>query len=109
MDGSISELEYGRRKGGIRIDARQYHRHLERELHPSASSYVPGAIPRPMSNLDLCFIPATELIDAIRAKKVSAVEVTTAVLARIAALEPKLNAFPYLAAAEAMDAARTAD
>src|SRR5262249_20967516 len=54
-----------------------------------------------MSDTDLCFLPATELADAIRAKKVSAVEITSAVLDRIARLEPKLNAFAYLAAEEA--------
>jgi aspartyl-tRNA(Asn)/glutamyl-tRNA(Gln) amidotransferase subunit A len=62
-----------------------------------------------MSDTDLCFMPATELLDALRAKKVSAVEITTAVLDRIARLEPKLNAFAYVAADEAMDAARAAD
>src|SRR5262249_7776235 len=58
---------------------------------------------------DLCFMPATELVAAIRAKKLSAVEVTRAVLDRIAGLEPKLNAFAYLAAEEAMEDARAAD
>jgi len=62
-----------------------------------------------MNETDLCFAPATELTAAIRDKKVSAVEITTAVLKRIARLEPKLNAFAYLAAEEAMDAARAAD
>ena len=62
-----------------------------------------------MNETDLCFTPATELVDAIRAKKLSAVEITTAVLNRIAALEPRLNAFAYLAAEEAMDAAEAAD
>ena len=59
-----------------------------------------------MNETDLCFTPATELADAIRAKKLSAVEITTAVLNRITRLEPKLNAFAYLAAEEAMDAAQ---
>ncbi|MBV8413290.1 MAG: hypothetical protein JOY64_37100, partial [Alphaproteobacteria bacterium] len=62
-----------------------------------------------MSDTDLCFTPATELLDALRAKKVSSVEITTAVLDRIARLEPKLNAFAYVAADEAMDTARAAD
>jgi aspartyl-tRNA(Asn)/glutamyl-tRNA(Gln) amidotransferase subunit A len=62
-----------------------------------------------MTDSELCFTPATELADAIRAKNVSAVEVTTAVLDRINRLEPKLNAFAYLAADEALDAARVAD
>src|SRR5580704_12382317 len=62
-----------------------------------------------MSDSELCFTPATELVDAIRAKKVSAVEITTAVLDRISRLEPRLNAFAYLAAEEAMDSAVAAD
>ena len=58
-----------------------------------------------MNETDLCFTPATELADAIRAKKLSSVEITSAVLNRIQRLEPKLNAFAYLAVEEAMDAA----
>ena len=64
---------------------------------------------RIMNETDLCYTPATELADAIRAKKLSAVEITSAVLNRIKRLEPKLNAFAYLAAEEAMDAAQAAD
>ncbi|HYR65559.1 MAG TPA: amidase, partial [Reyranella sp.] len=58
-----------------------------------------------MNETDLCFTPATELVDAVRAKKLSAVEITTVVLNRVAALEPRLNGFAYVAAEEAMDAA----
>src|SRR5258708_38339490 len=62
-----------------------------------------------MDETDLCFTPATELVAAIRAKQLSSVEITTTVLERIAALEPKLNAFAHRAAEEAMDAAAKAD
>ena len=62
-----------------------------------------------MDKTELCFTPATELAGAIRAKKLSAVEITSTVLDRIATLEPKLNAFAHLAADEAMDAAAKAD
>jgi aspartyl-tRNA(Asn)/glutamyl-tRNA(Gln) amidotransferase subunit A len=62
-----------------------------------------------MDRVDLCFTPATELAGAIRAKKLSSVEITSTVLERIAALEPKLNGFSYLAAQQAMDAAAAAD
>src|SRR6266568_113951 len=62
-----------------------------------------------MDKTDLCFAPATELAGAIRAKELSAVEITATVLERIAALESKLNAFAHLAAEEAMDAAAKAD
>lgn len=62
-----------------------------------------------MDKTDLCFMPATELADAVRAKAVSPSEVTAAVLERIEALEPQLNAFAHLAAEEAMAAAEAAD
>ena len=62
-----------------------------------------------MDKTDLCFTPATELASAIRAKKLSSVEITSTVLDRIKALEPKLNGFAHLAADEAMDAAAKAD
>lgn len=62
-----------------------------------------------MDKTDLCFMPATELADAIRAKMVSPSEVTATVLERIAALEPRLNAFAHLAAEQAMAAAEAAD
>src|ERR1051325_8437685 len=62
-----------------------------------------------MNETDLCFTPATEMADAIRAKKLSSVEITSAVLNRIQRLEAKLNSFAYLAAEEAMDAAAAAD
>src|SRR5512143_3350695 len=62
-----------------------------------------------MNETDLCYTPATELVDAVRARKLSAVEITATVLKRITALEPRLNAFAYLAAEEAMQAAVAAD
>ncbi len=42
---------------------------------------------------ELAYLPATELLRRYRAKQLSPVEVTRAALARIAALNPKLNAF----------------
>ena len=62
-----------------------------------------------MDKVDLCFTPATELVGAIRSKELSSVEITSTVLERIAALEPKLNCFAHLAAEEAMAAAKAAD
>src|SRR4029453_3444522 len=58
---------------------------------------------------DLCYTPPTEQADAIRAKKLSAVEITSAVLNRIRKLEPTVNAFAPLADEEAVDAAAAAD
>ena len=62
-----------------------------------------------MNEEDLCFTPASELRDQIARKEVSPVEVTRAVLARIEALEPKLNAFATLTADIAMAAAEEAE
>src|SRR5882724_11756380 len=63
---------------------------------------------RPMPDRDLCFTPATELARLYRARKASPLEVMEAVLARIDALNPKLNAYVTLAPESALDAARQA-
>ncbi|WP_421999942.1 amidase [Reyranella sp.] len=62
-----------------------------------------------MNETDLCFLPATDMADALRAKELSAVEIVSTVLKRIERLEPRLNAFAWLAADEAMAAAAEAD
>ena len=62
-----------------------------------------------MDSEDLGFMPATELAELIRTKKISPVEYMRALLDRIETLEPSVNAFAYLAADQAMDAARTAE
>lgn len=58
---------------------------------------------------DLCFLSATELRERIASKKVSPVEIVSAVLARAEALQPELNCFITLCGAEAMAAARAAE
>ena len=62
-----------------------------------------------MTNEELCFTPATELARMIRAKSVSPVEITRAVLERVERLNPKLNAICTLTAESALDAARAAE
>ncbi len=62
-----------------------------------------------MDSETLGFMPATELAELIRTKKLSPVEYMRALLDRITALEPRVNAFAYLAADQAMDAARKAE
>ncbi len=62
-----------------------------------------------MNDEELGFLPATELVPMIRAKKISPVEVVGTILKRIERLEPKLNAMTYIGAARAMDAARHAE
>lgn len=61
-----------------------------------------------MSN-DLCFLSATELRESISSKKVSPVEIVSAVLARAEALQSELNCFITLCGDEAMEAAREAE
>lgn len=62
-----------------------------------------------MNSDDLGFMPATELAELIRTKKISPVEYTRTLLERIETLEPRVNAFAHLAADQAMDAARKAE
>ncbi len=61
-----------------------------------------------MKDRDLTFTPATELRRLYRARKVSPLEVTEAVLARIDALNPALNAYVTVARESALQAARAA-
>jgi amidase len=57
---------------------------------------------------DLCFVPAVDLLRLYRARKVSPLEVMQAVLARIDAVNPKLNAYVTLARESALADARKA-
>src|SRR5947209_203526 len=62
-----------------------------------------------MDSETIGFMTAVELAELIRTKKISPVESMHALLDRIAALEPKVNAFAYLGADQAMDAAKRAE
>lgn len=62
-----------------------------------------------MTDMDLCFTPATELARLIKTKALSPVELMTAVLARIDAAEPAVNAFATRTAESAMAGAREAE
>jgi amidase len=57
---------------------------------------------------DLCFTPATELVRLFRARKASPSEVMRAVLARIDAVNPRVNAYVTVAREAALAAARRA-
>ena len=61
-----------------------------------------------MTDTELCFTPATALAALIRRRKVSPLEVTRAVLARIEKVNPSLNAYCMVAAEQALEAARRA-
>jgi amidase len=56
----------------------------------------------------ICFFPATELARLYRARKVSSLEVMQAVLARIDAVNPAVNAYITVARESALAAARRA-
>jgi Asp-tRNA(Asn)/Glu-tRNA(Gln) amidotransferase A subunit family amidase len=62
-----------------------------------------------MPNQDLCYMPAIELAAAIRARRLSPVELTTAILDRITQLNPKLNAYCTVVPEAALAAARQAE
>jgi len=62
-----------------------------------------------MNATDLCYTPATQLARLIRAKQLSPVELTRAVLERIERLNPVVNAFCTLTADAALQAARAAE
>jgi aspartyl-tRNA(Asn)/glutamyl-tRNA(Gln) amidotransferase subunit A len=62
-----------------------------------------------MTRDDLPFTPAVELVELIRTKQVSPVEVTEVLLARIEALAPRLNAFCHVSGDVARAAAREAE
>ncbi len=60
-------------------------------------------------SLELCFVPATELVRMIRDKSVSPLEVMRAAIARAEALNPRLNAICTPTFDEAMSAAKAAE
>jgi amidase len=61
-----------------------------------------------VSDRDLCFVPASELGRLYRARKVSPLEVMQAVLARIDAVNPAVNAYVTIAREAALAGARKA-
>jgi aspartyl-tRNA(Asn)/glutamyl-tRNA(Gln) amidotransferase subunit A len=58
---------------------------------------------------DIAWMPATEMAAAIRAKKLSPVEVTRAMLARINAINPAINAYCLITREMAMEQAQSAE
>ena len=62
-----------------------------------------------MDATELCYTPATQLAAAIRAKEISPVEMTEAVLAHLERLNPTINAYCTLTPELARTTARTAE
>lgn len=61
-----------------------------------------------MDDTDLCYLPATEMVAAYRERRLSPIEVTGAILARLERLNPTLNAYCTVTAEAAMHAATLA-
>ena len=62
-----------------------------------------------MTDLDLCYMPASTALRLFRKKKLSPVELMQAVIARAEKTKEKVNAFTYTHFDEALDAARKAE
>ncbi len=62
-----------------------------------------------MSDLELCYLPATEAIERFKAKTLSPVELMQAVIARAEAVQPEINAFTYTHYDEALDEAKKSE
>lgn len=62
-----------------------------------------------METAELCYMPAAEMAAAVKARKLSPVEVVDAVLARIDRLNPTLNAYCTVTHDEARAAAKAAE
>ena len=68
-----------------------------------------AADPPPASGSELCYLPALDLRDRYRRRELSPVEVTAAVLDRIDALQPRLNAFVTVTRDRALQQAQAAE
>lgn len=62
-----------------------------------------------MMSADLCYLPASDLVDAYRDGRLSPVEVTQAVLMRAAAINPKINAYNLIDADAALRDAKASE
>ena len=62
-----------------------------------------------MTDDDICFASATELVARFRSKELSPVEAAAAIVRRIERLEPGINAFSHFAPELALDMARQAE
>ena len=61
------------------------------------------------TDIDLCYLPATEAISRFKAKTLSPVELMDAVIERAEAVEPQINAFTFKHFDEARDQAKKAE
>ena len=62
-----------------------------------------------MTDRDLCYLSAADALAAFKARKLSPVELMSALIARAEAVEPTINAFPMTGFERALDQARAAE
>jgi aspartyl-tRNA(Asn)/glutamyl-tRNA(Gln) amidotransferase subunit A len=62
-----------------------------------------------MDNLEICYMPGLEMAEAIKAKKLSPVEIIDAILSRIERLNPKVNAYCTVVSESARKQAKEAE
>jgi Asp-tRNA(Asn)/Glu-tRNA(Gln) amidotransferase A subunit family amidase len=62
-----------------------------------------------MSDLDLCYLSATEALAAFKARSLSPVDLMQALIARAEAVEPTVNALPANHFERALEQARAAE
>jgi len=62
-----------------------------------------------MNDLDLCFMPATTLVELIKSRQLSPVELMENTLSRLDTIEPHINGFIHRADDTSMEAARDAE
>src|SRR5688572_23312643 len=106
------------RPGGLGVSARRIvrvaallRRRSRRVDHALDRVRTPAALYAPVSRMnsrDLCFIPAADLVRLYRSRKASPLEVMQAVLARIEAVNPAVNAYVTVARDSALAKARAA-
>ena len=62
-----------------------------------------------MNDADIGYLPAHQLAAMIRSKALSPVEIVNAILRRVSAIEPRVNAIATVAADQALEDAREAE
>ena len=62
-----------------------------------------------MTDLDLCYLPATDALERFKEKTLSPVELLDALIRRAEEVDPVINAFTYRHFDEAMDKAKKAE
>ena len=94
---------------GRKVSRRQFIKSVEGAAFGTVLASLGGRVEAAEGTSDLCFQSATKLAQLIAAKTVSSEEVVTAYLARIAQVNPAINAVVTLCGERALEEARRAD